>query len=65
MLLCRKGVSNPRQGEQHAYILQNQLNAGESARWTSLANADEKVSDAALNSMELGTADVEAFHARL
>jgi hypothetical protein len=58
MLLRRKGVSNPGQEEQHAYILQNQLTAGESARWTSLANADEKISDAALNALELGTTDV-------
>jgi hypothetical protein len=57
MLLRRKGVSNPGQEEQNAYILQNQLTAGESARWISLANADEKISDAALNALELGAAD--------
>jgi hypothetical protein len=57
MLLRRKGVHNPGPEEQHAYILQNQLTAGESARWISLANADEKISDAALNALELGTAD--------
>jgi hypothetical protein len=55
MLLRRKGVSNPE--EQQAYILQNQLTTGESARWISLANADEKISDAALNALELGAAD--------
>ena len=49
MLLRRKGVHNPGPEEQNAYILQNQLTAGESARWISLANADEKISDAALN----------------
>ena len=32
MLLRRKGVSNPGPEEQTAYILQNQLTAGESAR---------------------------------
>jgi hypothetical protein len=57
MLLRRKGVSNPGPEEQTAYILQNQLTAGESARWISLANADEKISDAALNALELGAAD--------
>ena len=31
MLLQRKGVSNPGQEEQYAYILQNQLTAGELA----------------------------------
>ena len=57
MLLRRKGVHNPGPEEQNAYILQNQLTAGESARWISLANADEKISDAALNALELGAAD--------
>jgi hypothetical protein len=57
MLLRRKGVQNPGPEEQNAYILQNQLTTGESARWISLANADEKISDAALNALELGTAD--------
>ena len=53
MLLRRKGVHNPGPEEQNAYILQNQLTAGESARWISL----EKISDAALNALELGAAD--------
>jgi hypothetical protein len=57
MLLRRKGVSNPGQEEQYAYILQNQLTAGELARWTSLANADEKISDAALNALALCATD--------
>ena len=57
MLLRRKGAHNPGPEEQHAYILQNQLTTGESARWISLANADEKISDAALNALELGAAD--------
>jgi hypothetical protein len=57
MLLRRKGVNNPGPEEQTAYILQNQLTAGESARWISLANADEKISDAALNSLELSAAN--------
>jgi hypothetical protein len=57
MLLRRKGVSNPGPEEQSAYILQTQLTAGESARWISLANADEKISDAALTVLELGAAD--------
>jgi hypothetical protein len=57
MLLRRKGVHNPGPEEQTAYILQNQLTAGESARWISLANADEKISDAALHALELGDAD--------
>ena len=49
MLLGRKGVNNPGPEEQTAYILHNQLTAGGSARWISLANADENISDAALN----------------
>ena len=58
MLLRREGVSNPPgPEEQNAYILQNQLTAGESGRWISPANADEKISDAALNALELDTAD--------
>ena len=57
MLLRRKGAHNQGPEEQSAYILQNQLTAGESARWISLANADEKLSDAALNALELGAAD--------
>ena len=57
MLLRRKGVNNPGHEEQTAYILQNQLTAGESAHWISLANADEKISDAALHALELGAAD--------
>jgi hypothetical protein len=57
MLLGRHGISNPGQEEQNAYILQNLLTAGESTRWISLANADEKFSDAALNVLELGTAN--------
>jgi hypothetical protein len=59
MLLRRKGVTvyNPGAEEQNAYILQNQLTAGESSRWISLANADKKISDAALNELELGAAD--------
>ncbi len=52
ILLRRKGVSNPGQEEQNAYILQNQLTAGDSACWISLANADEKISDAALGQEE-------------
>jgi hypothetical protein len=56
-LLRRKGVSNRGREEQNAYILQNQLTAGESARWISLVNADKKISDAALNVLELGAAD--------
>ncbi len=56
MLLRCKGVNNRGQDEQNAYILQTQLTAGESARWTSLANADEEISDAALNALELGAA---------
>jgi hypothetical protein len=58
MLLRRKclGVHNPGPEEQNAYILQNQLTRGESARWISLA-ADEKISGAALNALELGAAD--------
>ena len=59
MLLRRKGVSNPGPEEQTAYILQNQLTAGESARWISLANADEKISDAALNALELSAANAQ------
>ena len=58
MLLRHKGVHNPGPEEQYAYILQNQLTTEESARWTSLANANENVSDAALNELELRTADV-------
>ncbi len=46
-LLRRKGSNNPGPLEQTAYILQYQF-AAESARWISLANADEKISDAAL-----------------
>ena len=65
MLLRRKGVHNPGPEEQHAYILQNQLTAGESARWISLANADEKISDAALNALELGAADARTGRGRL
>ena len=57
MLLRRKGVINPGQEEQYAYILQNQLTVGESARWISLANADDRISDATLNALELGAAD--------
>ena len=57
MLLRRKGVHNPGPEEQYAYILKNQLTAGESSRWVSLANADEKISDATLNALELGTAE--------
>jgi hypothetical protein len=66
MLLRRKGVHNPGPEEQHAYILQNQLTAGESARWISLANADEKISDAALNAWRLAPPMLErgASHAR-
>ena len=60
MLLRREGVNNPGPAEQTAYILQNQLTAAESARWISLANADEKISDAALNALELGAADARA-----
>ena len=60
MLLRRKGVHNPGPEEQYAYILQNQLTTEESARWTSLANANENVSDAALNELELRTADAPA-----
>lgn len=60
MLLRRKGVNNPGPEEQAAYILQNQLTAGESARWISLANADEKISDAALHALELSTADARS-----
>jgi hypothetical protein len=48
---------NPRPEEQTAYILQNQLTAGESALWISLANANERISDAALTALELGAAD--------
>jgi hypothetical protein len=62
MLLRRKGVSNPGLEEQNAYILQNQLTAGESARWIALANAYEKISDAALNALELGAADARTGH---
>jgi hypothetical protein len=36
------------------------LTAAESAHWISLANADEKISDAALNALELGAADARA-----
>jgi hypothetical protein len=61
MILRRKGVTvhnpGPLAEEQNAYILQNQLTAGESARWISLANADDKISDAALNALELGSTD--------
>ena len=57
MLLRRKGVSNPGHKEQDAYILQHQLAAGEHARWISLANADEKILDVALNVLELGATD--------
>ena len=59
MLLRRKGVNNPGPEEQTAYILQNLLTSGESARWISLANADEKISDAALNALELSAADAQ------
>ena len=62
MLLRRKGVNNPGPAEQTAYVLQNQLTAAESARWISPANADEKISDAALNALELGAADARAGH---
>jgi hypothetical protein len=37
-----------------------ELTAAESARRTSLAHADEKMSDAALNASELGAADARA-----
>jgi hypothetical protein len=57
MLLRGKGVNNPGREKQAAYILQNQLTMGESARWISLANADEKISDATLHEMELRVAD--------
>ena len=60
MLLRRKGVHTPGPNEQYAYILQNQLTAGELARWISLANAEQKVSDATLNALELGTSDAAA-----
>ncbi len=60
MLLRHNGVNNPGPAEQTAYILQNQLTAAESARWISLANADEKISDAALNALEMGAADARA-----
>jgi hypothetical protein len=53
--LSRKGVPvTAGVNEQHAYVLQNQLNAGdELIRWTSLANACAAISDAKLNEMEL------------
>jgi hypothetical protein len=57
MLLLRMGVGNPRQEEKTAYILQNHLTAGEFACWTSLANADQIISDAALHALELGATD--------
>ena len=57
MLLWSKGISNPGPEEQTAYILRTQLTAGESSLWISLANADEKISDAALTVLELGAAD--------
>jgi hypothetical protein len=60
MLLRRKGVNNPGPEEQTAYILQNQLTPGESARWISLANADERISDATLHELELHTADARS-----
>ena len=60
MLLRRKGVHTPEPNEQYAYILQNQLTAGELSRWISLANAEHKVSDATLNALELGTSDAAA-----
>ena len=60
MLLRRKGVNNPGPEEQAAYILQNQLTTGESARWISLANADERISDATLHELELRVADARS-----
>ena len=60
MLLRRKGVDKPGHEEMMAYILQNQLSSEEFPRWTSLANADPAVSDAALNDLELNTADAPA-----
>jgi hypothetical protein len=62
MLLRRKGVNNPGPEEQTAYILQNQLTPGESARWISLANADKKISDrdATLHELELRVADARS-----
>ena len=60
MLLRRKGVNNPGPEEQAAYILQNQLTNGESARWISLANADERISDATLHELELRVADARS-----
>jgi hypothetical protein len=60
MLLRRKGVNNPGAEEQGAYILQNQLTTGGSARWISLANADERISDATLHELELHTADARS-----
>ncbi len=57
MLLRSKRVHNPGPEEQTAYVLQNQLTTGESARWISLANADEKSPDAALHALVLGDAD--------
>jgi hypothetical protein len=53
MLFRRKGVSNPGPEQQTAYILQNQLTAGESARRTSMVNANERISDVALYVFEL------------
>jgi hypothetical protein len=57
MLLRRKGVNNQGPEEQTACILQNQLITEESARWTSLANANERISDVTLHELELSTAD--------
>ncbi len=53
MLLRRKGVNNSGPEEQTAYVLQNQSTTGESARWISLANADDEISDAALHGSAL------------
>ncbi len=57
MPLRCKGVHSPKASGANSYILQNQLAAGEPAPRISLANTDEKISDAALNALELGVAD--------
>jgi hypothetical protein len=60
--LSRKGVPvTAGVNEQYAYILQNQLHAGdELTRWTSLANACEAISDATLNELELRSVEPKA-----